>query len=155
MEQPLRDRHDIIFSLERVPGCDLYRAGDGVHADWLAYRRAFSPVLGRLRNTVRTKNQAMCDLEARIFTPSGVRHVICNSHFVADQIVARFDYPPSKIDVIYNGVPYNQFSSGDRKLGRQALKLEPDDYVILLVGAGEGAQRPRHRPAGLAQARGS
>jgi UDP-glucose:(heptosyl)LPS alpha-1,3-glucosyltransferase len=41
MARPMRDRHDIVFSLERVPGCDLYRAGDGVHADWLAYRRAF------------------------------------------------------------------------------------------------------------------
>jgi UDP-glucose:(heptosyl)LPS alpha-1,3-glucosyltransferase len=61
---------------------------------------------------------------------------------VADQIVARFDFPPSKIDVIYNGVPYNQFSSGDRQLGRQALQLQPDDYVILLVGA--GAERKGH-----------
>ncbi len=41
---PMRDRHDIVFSLERVPGCDIYRAGDGVHADWLAYRQAFHPV---------------------------------------------------------------------------------------------------------------
>jgi UDP-glucose:(heptosyl)LPS alpha-1,3-glucosyltransferase len=65
-----------------------------------------------------------------------VRHVVCNSHFVADQIVNRFDFPREKIDVIYNGVPYHQFSSGDRILGRQALGLDPDDYVILLVGAG-------------------
>src|ERR1700722_15592552 len=41
---PLRDRHDLVFSLERVPHCDIYRAGDGIHADWLAYRQAFHPV---------------------------------------------------------------------------------------------------------------
>jgi UDP-glucose:(heptosyl)LPS alpha-1,3-glucosyltransferase len=99
-------------------------------------------LLGRVRTALRPKNIEMCSLEARIFTPAGVRHVICNSHFVADQIVARFDFPPSKIDVIYNGVPYNQFSSGDRQLGRQALHLQPDDYVILLVGA--GAERKGH-----------
>jgi UDP-glucose:(heptosyl)LPS alpha-1,3-glucosyltransferase len=137
MAQPLRDRHDIIFSLERVPGCDLYRAGDGIHADWLAYRRAYSPVVGKWRTALRPKNKELCALEARLFGPGGVRHVICNSHFIADQIVNRFDFSPRKIDVIYNGVPYHQFSSGDRLLGRQALKLDADDYVVLLVGAGK------------------
>ena len=136
MEQPLRDRHDIIFSLERVPGCDIYRAGDGIHADWLAYREAYSPIRGKLRTALRVKNKDICALESRLFTAKGVRRVICNSHFVADQIIQRFDFPADKIDVIYNGVPYNQFSSGDRLLGRQALKLSKDDYVILLVGAG-------------------
>jgi len=133
---PLRDRHDIIFSLERVPSCDLYRAGDGVHADWLAYRRAFHPLLGPIRTAMRGKNRQVCELEARVFSPQGARHVICNSRFVADQITARFDYSPSRITIIPNGVPYNQFSTGDRKLGRQALKLAEDDYAILLVGAG-------------------
>jgi UDP-glucose:(heptosyl)LPS alpha-1,3-glucosyltransferase len=137
MAQPLRDRHDIIFSLERVPGCDIYRAGDGVHADWLAYRRAYSPLMGKLRTALRPKHRELCALDAEVFAPGGVRRVICNSHFVADQIVNRFDFAKNKIDVIYNGVPYLQFSSGDRHLGRRGLKLERDDYVILLVGAGE------------------
>lgn len=134
---PLRDRHDIVFSLERVPDCDLYRAGDGVHADWLAYRRAFHPVSGRVRTALRSKNKELCQLEAKVFAPGGARRVICNSRFVAEQIITRFQFPPDKIDVIYNGVPYRQFSAGDRVLGRQALKLSPEDYVILLVGAGK------------------
>jgi UDP-glucose:(heptosyl)LPS alpha-1,3-glucosyltransferase len=134
---PLRDRHDIVFSLERMPDCDLYRAGDGVHADWLAYRHAFHPVLGRIRTALRSKNKELCRLEARVFAPGGARRVICNSHFVAEQIIKRFQFPSDKIDVVYNGVPYRQFSTGDRALGRRALKLAPDDYVILLVGAGK------------------
>jgi UDP-glucose:(heptosyl)LPS alpha-1,3-glucosyltransferase len=139
---PLRDRHDIVFSLERVPGCDLYRAGDGVHADWLAYRQAFHPLMGPIRTQLRRKNRDLCALEASVFASGGARHVICNSRFVADQITQRFQYPPSRIDIIPNGVPYNQFSTGDRSLGRQALKLAPHDYVILLVGA--GAERKGH-----------
>jgi UDP-glucose:(heptosyl)LPS alpha-1,3-glucosyltransferase len=142
MARPMRDRHDIVFSLERVPGCDLYRAGDGLHADWLAYRRAFHPVKGRIRTLLRSKNSQLCKLEAQVFAPGGVRRVICNSHFVADQIIKRFEFPPDRIDVIYNGVPYQQFSMGDRTLGRRALQLSPDDYVVLLVGA--GAERKGH-----------
>jgi UDP-glucose:(heptosyl)LPS alpha-1,3-glucosyltransferase len=140
--QPMRERHDIVFSLERVPGCDIYRAGDGVHADWLAYRRAFHPVMGRFRTMIRSKNARMCELEAQVFAPGGVRRLICNSHFVADQIIHRFEFPPDRIDVIYNGVPYQQFSMGDRALGRRALQLHADDYVVLLVGA--GSERKGH-----------
>jgi UDP-glucose:(heptosyl)LPS alpha-1,3-glucosyltransferase len=136
MEQPLHDRHDIVFSLERVPGCDVYRAGDGVHADWLAYRQAYSPLLGRIKTAVRPKHRQICLLETALFAPGGVRRVICNSKFIADQIVHRFDFARDKIDVIYNGVPYKQFSTGDRQLGRKALKLSSEDFVVLLVGAG-------------------
>jgi len=139
---PMRERHDVVFSLERVPGCDIYRAGDGVHADWLAYRRAFYPVMGRIRTMLRSKNDRLCKLEARVFAPGGVRRLICNSRFVADQIVQRFDFPSDRIDVIYNGVPYLQFSMGDRALGRRALHLNSDDYVVLLVGA--GSERKGH-----------
>ena len=142
MALPMRDRHDFVFSLERVPGADLYRAGDGLHADWLAYRQAFHPVKGRVRTLLRAKNRELCRLEAKVFAPGGVRRVICNSHFVANQIIARFEFPPEQIDVIYNGVPYQQFSMGDRALGRRALQLKADDYVVLLVGA--GAERKGH-----------
>ncbi len=139
---PLHERHDIIFSLERVPNCDIYRAGDGLHADWLAYRQAFYPVRGLVKNLVKQKNREVCKLEAQVFAPGSLKRLICNSHFVANQIMQRFDFPEDKIDVIYNGVPYLQFSKGDRVLGRRALQLAPDDYVILLVGA--GAERKGH-----------
>jgi UDP-glucose:(heptosyl)LPS alpha-1,3-glucosyltransferase len=142
MARPLHERHDIIFSLERVPNCDIYRAGDGLHADWLAYREAFHPVRGRVRTILRRKNKEVCRLEAQVFAPGSLKRVICNSNFVAKQIMNRFDYPADKIDVIYNGVPYLQFSMGDRALGRKALQLSPDDYVVLLVGA--GAERKGH-----------
>jgi UDP-glucose:(heptosyl)LPS alpha-1,3-glucosyltransferase len=151
MEQPLRDRHDIVFSLERVPGCDIYRAGDGLHADWLAYRRSFAPFMGRARTLLRSKNRQLCALEAKVFSPTGVRRVICNSHFVAEQIAKRFAFPAERLDVVYNGVPYQQFSQGDRALGRKALKLAENDYVVLLVGAGR--ERKGHAIARRAMGR--
>lgn len=139
---PMRDRHDVVFSLERVPQCDIYRAGDGIHADWLAYRQAFHPLKGRLRTLLRAKNRDLCRLEAQVFAATGAKRVICNSKFVAEQVRSRFDYPESRIDVVYNGVPYQQFCNGDRTLGRRALGLDPDDYVVLLVGA--GSERKGH-----------
>ena len=62
---PLHDRHDIVFSLERVPGCDLYRAGDGLHADWLAYRHAFFlPSWAESAPPFARKNRRLCRLES-------------------------------------------------------------------------------------------
>jgi len=149
--QPMHDRHDLVFSLERVPNCDIYRAGDGVHADWLAYRQAFHPLMGRVRTLMRSKNREMCRLEAQVFAPGSLKRLICNSKFVAQQVVKRFDFPEDRIDVIYNGVPYQHFSMGDRTLGRRALQLNPDDYVVLLVGA--GAERKGHAIARAAMRR--
>ena len=37
--------YDLVQSHERVACCDVYRAGDGVHRQWLAYRaRAAGPL---------------------------------------------------------------------------------------------------------------
>jgi len=33
-----RERFDLVQSHERIPGCAIYRAGDGVHATWLELR---------------------------------------------------------------------------------------------------------------------
>ncbi|TMH99527.1 MAG: hypothetical protein E6H39_07510 [Betaproteobacteria bacterium] len=34
-----RESFDIVQSHERIPGCDIYRAGDGVHRRWLELRQ--------------------------------------------------------------------------------------------------------------------
>src|SRR4051812_2411837 len=34
---------DLLFSLERVPGCDIFRAGDGLHVAWLRHRKKREP----------------------------------------------------------------------------------------------------------------
>ena len=36
------ERVDCVFSLERMGGQDVYRAGDGVHSVWLAQRRQYA-----------------------------------------------------------------------------------------------------------------
>src|SRR5437868_3690512 len=42
-QSPVRHSLDLLFSLERVWACDVYRAGDGVHAAWLERRARFEP----------------------------------------------------------------------------------------------------------------
>src|SRR6185503_13362087 len=41
-------RFDLVQSHERIACCDVYRAGDGVHAQWLEERARVRGPLGRL-----------------------------------------------------------------------------------------------------------
>ncbi len=38
--QQSRKPGQVVLSLDRVPGCEVFRAGDGVHAAWLQRRSA-------------------------------------------------------------------------------------------------------------------
>ena len=59
--------YDLVQSHERIPGCDLYRAGDGVHAEWLAIRGAASGAI--IRSIRFRKPVSGCHNAA---TPDGV-----------------------------------------------------------------------------------
>src|SRR5438045_277014 len=41
-------RFDLVQSHERIPGCDVYRAGDGVHRRWLDIRLQNASAMERL-----------------------------------------------------------------------------------------------------------
>ena len=38
-----KEHFDLVQSHERIPGCDIYRAGDGVHRRWLLQRARLLP----------------------------------------------------------------------------------------------------------------
>lgn len=138
-------KYPVSLSLERGIACNVYRAGDGVHRQWMILRKKYRPWAGMFSNVLNRKNQVVCDLEARTFDPKFVRRIIANSLMVKADIQRHFSFPEEKIDHVPNGVDIALFSSGSRERGRQALGVEKDEYVILLVGAGK--ERKGHRYA--------
>ncbi len=132
----LQDEYDVVFSLERVPGCDLYRAGDGLHCEWMRLRSIYSPITGFLRNQFNLKNGIIRKLEAELFQLKSVRRIIANANHTKEAIIRKFHYPRELIDVVYNGVSFEQFALGDRRAGRKAFNLPEDAFIVLLVGAG-------------------
>jgi UDP-glucose:(heptosyl)LPS alpha-1,3-glucosyltransferase len=153
---PLRPDFDLVFSLERAPGADIYRAGDGIHAEWMARRADYSPWLGNLRNLVKSKNQQVRELEAQVFDARNTGWVIANSEMVRTGIERHFAFPRERIRVIRNGVPYDRFSSGNRERGRRTFEIAEDTFVVLLVGSGEerkGVRFAREAVARVAGAR--
>lgn len=131
---------DLVQSHERIPGCDIFRAGDGVHATWLAQRsRTLSP-LARFAQHCSPWHHFILRQERRMFEHPALRAVICNSHMVRDDILGRFPALAGRLHVIHNGIDLQRFHPGLRERHRESLRVSlgvPEDRPVLLyVGSG-------------------
>jgi UDP-glucose:(heptosyl)LPS alpha-1,3-glucosyltransferase len=131
---------DLVQSHERLACCDIYRAGDGVHRQWLENRARAAGALARLADTLSPYHRYVLDAEAALFASPRLKAVICNSRMVRDEIVRGFRVAPEKLRVIYNGVDLEDFSPARRESLRDAaragLGVQPRDTVFLFVGSG-------------------
>ncbi len=123
---------DLVQSHERIPGCGIYRAGDGVHAEWLEIRGA-PTVLGPYHRYV-------CAAEREMFAHPALRAVICNSAMVRDEIERRFAVPRQKLHLVPGGVDLDYFHPRHRAELRAAARAElgagDAEVVFLFVGSG-------------------
>ena len=133
--QPRR-RCDFLFSLERISGCDCYRAGDGVHRAWLDRRAVYEPSWRVWFRGLNRKHREILELEKKLFAPDATRRVIANSKFVRDEIVRTFSYPAERIHVVYNGLPLEKFRADPvtRAEVRRELGIADDRFVALFAG---------------------
>lgn len=135
-----RERFDLVQSHERIPGCDIFRAGDGVHATWLELRARNLGFFGRLAQSISPWHRYTCAAEAAMFRHPALRAVICNSNMVREDIARRFPAVAGKLHVIHNGVDLERFHPGLRAEHRARLRVElgvADDVpVVLYVGSG-------------------
>jgi UDP-glucose:(heptosyl)LPS alpha-1,3-glucosyltransferase len=131
-------RCDVLMSLERVWGCDVYRAGDGVHRAWLAHRRKFELPLERFVRGLNRKHRDILQLEEALFENRRAGRVIVNSQMVKTEIVDLYGYPADKIDIVRNGVPLGQFCFDPelREQSRDELKVRPGEIALLFAGSG-------------------
>ncbi|HUK04981.1 MAG TPA: glycosyltransferase family 4 protein [Burkholderiales bacterium] len=131
---------DLVQSHERIPGCSVYRAGDGVHAEWLEIRRAACGPLERLGIALNPYHRYVCAAERRMFAHPALRAVICNSAMVRGEIERRFGVARAKLHVIYNGVDLEHFHPRERAAQRAQARAElgagEGDAVFLFVGSG-------------------
>lgn len=131
---------DAWLSLERVPGSPLFRAGDGVHAAWLARRAPYESALKRLSLGLNPKHRSLLELERRTLTAPQLRRVIAVSRLVARELQEYYRVPEDKIKVIYNGVDEQMLAPAReawlRQDARRELGLEPGQTALLFLGSG-------------------
>lgn len=137
-----RRPEEILFSFERIPGCDIFRAGDGLHCAWIDRRRAFEPFWKSALHPLNPKHRAVLDLERRLFAHDSKTVVIANSGLVAAEIRQWFPaFPSGRLHVIPNGYdpPPDLPESGREKARmdfRTAHGVPPQAPVALFLGTG-------------------
>jgi UDP-glucose:(heptosyl)LPS alpha-1,3-glucosyltransferase len=130
----------LVQSHERIPCCDVFRAGDGVHAAWLEQRARSLGATGRARIALNPYHAYVRAMERRLFASPRLKAVICNSRMVRDEIASRFGVPGERLHVIYSAVDANRFSPEAARPFRAELRADigarDDDVVFALVGSG-------------------
>ncbi len=130
---------NIVQSHERLLCCDLYRAGDGVHAAWLEEKLRGASVFARAAAWASPYHRYVLATERALFASPWLRAVICNSKMVRNEIRDRFGLPESRLPVIYNAVDSNAFHPRLRERRnevRDRHAIARDALVFLLVGSG-------------------
>lgn len=147
--------YDITQSHERIPGCMIFRAGDGVHAAWLAQRRRTLSKAERWAEKFSPYHRYVLTAEREMYAHPNLRAVICNSRMVADELRQHYGVAEEKLQVIYNGVDTEIFHprlAEQRERVRTAFGVAREAPLLLFVGGGfarKGIPQLLHAFAGM------
>ena len=134
---------DLVQTHERIPGCTIFRAGDGVHAAWLARRAPFQVPLARYAQQLSPYHRYVLAAVRAMFAHPALRAVICNSRMVAAEIEEFYGLDRNKLHVIYNGVDTEDYHPRLATIHRQAtrLRLGIAENAPLMLYVGSGYER--------------
>lgn len=131
---------DLIQSHERIPGCQIYRAGDGVHKQWLELRQQNASSIKSFLWKHSPYHNTILRAEKAMFTHPNLKKVICNAPQIKHDILKHYpETPEDKLVVIYNGINLETFSFCNQEIQQQAresLALDKNDNILLYIGSG-------------------
>jgi len=129
---------DVVFSMDRASFQTHHRAGNGVHAAYLALRKQKEGFLKRLSFKLNPLHSMMLKLEKATFEDPHVKGIIVNSTYVKNQILQFYAADPSKIHVVHNGVEWhemeNDFNASHKEEIARQQSLDPNTFQFLFVG---------------------
>jgi len=131
---------DLVQSHERIACCDIYRAGDGVHREWLKQRRRSMNFVSRLGMALNPYHHYVLAAEKKLFQSPQLKGVVCNSNMVKEEIRHYFAIPEDKLHVIYSGIDMKIFHPGLKIQYREEIRarhnIPLDAPLFLFVGSG-------------------
>lgn len=130
---------DLIQSHERLNGCHIFRAGDGVHKIWLQQKKRKANRMQRWWLDASSYHHSLLSEEKSMFESDQLKKVICNSHMIKQEILDNFSIPEEKVVVIYNGVNKEKFKPADQREKaclRKKYHLPTSSFVFLFSGSG-------------------
>lgn len=112
----------LLFSFDRIPATDIFRAGDGVHAAYLKRQSLGESRLATWFRSKRRLHRETCALEKELFTKNPTLRVICNSRMVARELREFYAFDEQRTHVIYNGFTPKPWDENDREAARGMIR---------------------------------
>ncbi len=133
-----RSQPNLVESHERMLCCDIYRAGEGVHAVWLEERSKRSVPSGPVSAMLSPHDRYLLSVERRLYRSPWLRAIVCNSKMVRQEIRRCYAVPESKLHVIYNPVDSASFHPGLRAERAKIVEwhgIDPAATIFLVAAA--------------------
>lgn len=132
---------DLVQSHERLDCCDIFRAGDGVHAAWLEAREKYlgESLAWLKRNPFNRMHANSLAAERQMFASPRLKKVICISDMVRQDIRRFYRVPDDKLATIYNGIDLDAFciqKPETRHEIREKHHIPQDALTYVFVGSG-------------------
>ena len=131
---------DLVQSHERTPCADIYRAGDGVHREWLYQRQRVRSWWDKIWLQISPYHQYLLKQEKENYESDQLLTIIANSEITKQEIIRHFPDRRAKVTVIANAVDQEKYSPSLKEQYRTDIRKQhniPDDaYALLFVGSG-------------------
>jgi UDP-glucose:(heptosyl)LPS alpha-1,3-glucosyltransferase len=119
----------IVQSHERLPCCDIFRAGEGSHLAYIEHRkRGLSRAAGILLD-LHPFHRNIIALERDMFASPHLQAVMVNSAMVAEEIRRLYSVPQERLHLVPNGIDLDHFHPDARARlrneTRATLKADP------------------------------
>jgi UDP-glucose:(heptosyl)LPS alpha-1,3-glucosyltransferase len=128
----------VVQSFDRTLGQQIYRAGEGVHREWLRRKRRSLSAIARGWSHLSLFDCMTLVLERRVLRETPM--IIANSQHGQVEITRHYGVPRTRLTTIYNGVDTDRFHDRVRSRFREAQRaawgVSAENLVMLLVGSG-------------------
>jgi len=134
--------NSLVFGMDRNRYQTHYRAGNGVHAAFLKSRAYTENRLKQFSFSFNPLHLKILQLEKAAFENPALQKLFANSHMVRREILNYYRTDPAKIEVIHNGVEWqemeNDFSKWSQCKEKATIerKLDPKVFHFLFIGNG-------------------
>ncbi|AHG20181.1 glycosyl transferase family 1 [Chania multitudinisentens RB-25] len=133
-----KENFDLVQSHERIAGCDIYRAGDGVYRRWLLQRARLLPEWRRKWLFSNRYHRSVMCAERALYAAQELKAVICNANMIKQEIIDDFGIRADKITVIYNAIDHQTFlpaSEQQRQQLRAQYQIPLPAHCLIFVGS--------------------
>ncbi len=133
---------DCVFGLDRNMCLQhIYRAGNGVHAAYLARRAKKASWFKKISFSINPLHRLILKMEKNTFTSRELRYLITNSALVKQEVLQYYpEVDSDKVIVVHNGVEWEEMhqpfedSFHKKTAFLESLGLETARYQFLFIG---------------------